>query len=318
MKRITILLLSLVLLLPSFAFAEETGTPPAEEASTLLGGETFLEGEQPEACASEAPTLPEVTPVPTAAGENAFKTAGDLFQYWMSGKSFPESPYPDYVTGVWSTDGGMDNLTIGVTKDDAGEAGKAEILSCIEDDSTVTFTYQSFPHHELMKVQGNLVTSMNDETGAYGMGVHEMENRVVISINVSAPGAEAFMEECFAAYGDRVAFEEGEGIFLTLETGVDGTGDIPATGLVHETGLEKPNLLPLVCLLAALLLSVGVLTVLKNRRSRTAVTAEGAQVTTAPVTEGEIKAALQENLISPPAALDAGILAAAEKELQGK
>ena len=72
------------------------------------------------------------------------------------------------------------------------------------------------------------------------------------------------------------------------------------------------------CLLAALLLAVGVLTVLKNRRSRTAVTAEGAQVTTAPVTEGEIKAALQENLISPPAALDAGILAAAEKELQGK
>lgn len=316
MKRVLSFAVCFALLLPTFAFAEGVSTPPAEEASTLLGGETFLADEVPEACASEAPVLPDVTPMPAAVGKNAFQTAGDLFQYWMSGKSFPESPYPDYVTGVWSTDGSADQLTFGVTKDEAGEAGKAEILSYIVDDSTVTFAYQSFPHHELMKVQRSLVSSMNDETGAYAMGVHDMENRVVISINVSAPGAEAFMEECFAAYGDRVAFEEGEGIFLTLETGVDGTGGVPATGLVQETGLNKPNLLPLVCLLAALLLSLGVLTILRNRRSRTAVTAEGEHVAAASVTEGEIKTALKENLAAPPAALDKKILAAAEKEMK--
>ncbi len=321
MKRTAMILLSLALLVPSFALAEEAGILPAEEAGTLMEGEVFPEGELPEACASEAPTMPEVTPMPTALGENAFQTAGDLFQYWMSLKSFPESPYPDYVTGVWSTDGSADQLTFGVTKNEEGEAGKEEILSYIVDDSTADFTYQSFPHHELMKVQGNLITSMNNETGAYGIGVYDMENRVVISIDVSAPGAEAFMEECFAAYGDRVAFEEGEGIFLTLETGVDRGGDLgelPATGLLQETGLKKPNLLPVMCLAVLLLLCLGALLLLRNRRGRAAVTAQGECITAASVTEGEIKEALREYAAVPSAALDEKILAAAEKEIEGK
>jgi len=41
-----------------------------------------------------------------------------------------------------------------------------------------------------------------------------MENRVHIDIDITAPGAAAFMEECFAAYGDRIEFEEGEGISI--------------------------------------------------------------------------------------------------------
>jgi len=319
MKKLLILFLSLALFLPSFAAAEEVSILPAEEASTLMEGELLPEGELPEACASEAPTLPEMTPIPAAASENAFRTAGDLLQFWMGRKSFPESAYPDYVTGVWSTDGGIDNLTIGVTKDEAGEAGKEEILSWIEDDSSVTFAYQSYPHRELMKIQGNLVSSLNDETGAYAIGVDEMENRVHIDIDITAPGAAAFMEECFAAYGDRIEFEEGEGISITTETiGAIDPGGALTTGLMHETGYEKPNLLPLVFFVSLLLLAAGGWMFLKNRRGRAAVTAEGDTVSAAPITDAAIKAALRESGDTPPPSLDEKILAAAEKEIQGK
>jgi len=64
MKKLLILFLSLALFLPSFAAAEEVSILPAEEASTLMEGELLPEGELPEACASEAPTLPEMTPIP--------------------------------------------------------------------------------------------------------------------------------------------------------------------------------------------------------------------------------------------------------------
>ena len=59
-----------------------------------------------------------------------FADANALFQYWYSTQETPSaSPYPDYVCGVWSTDGTTDHLTIAVTKDEAGEAGKSEIPS---------------------------------------------------------------------------------------------------------------------------------------------------------------------------------------------
>lgn len=197
-----------------------------------------------------------------AEGENTFRTAGDLFQYWAGLESFPMSPYPDYVTGVWSTDGSTENLTFGVTEDAAGEAGKEEILSLIEDDSTVSFAYQTFPHRELMEIYGKLVSDLGSDTGAYGMGVYEMENCVMISIDVSAPGAEAFMEECLAVYGDRVAFEEGEGITITAEAGVDTGGAV----LREDGGLERPQLLPFVLAAALLLLGAGGALLLGKRK----------------------------------------------------
>ena len=43
------------------------------------------------------------------------KTMNDLFQYWeLNG-------YPEYVCGVWSTDGSEQNLTVGILENTEGQ-----------------------------------------------------------------------------------------------------------------------------------------------------------------------------------------------------
>lgn len=145
-----------------------------------------------------------------------FATAHDLFDHWYMERPDPkQSPYPDYVCGVWSTDGSMENLTIAVTDDAAGEAGKAEILALIEDDSTVTFTTAAYSHAELFAIQWELAERMGEETGMFGIGVYEMENQVHVDIDMDHPGAQTFMEECFALYGDRICFVDGDGVTVS-------------------------------------------------------------------------------------------------------
>ena len=158
--------------------------------------------------------LPELT---------SFPTAGHLWTYWQSNSWTDDTqcPYPDYITGVWSSDGGMENLTFGVTKDEPGEAGKQEILNMVENDATVSFTYQSYPYHELWAVQQALTDSLGEETGAYGIGIYEMENHVHIDIDTNNKNSKAFMEQCFETYGNMVVFEHTDGIFLTEENSYD-------------------------------------------------------------------------------------------------
>ena len=170
------------------------------------------------------------------AQTGTFATAYDLYSYWNEQRyTVPEttSPYPDYVCGVWSTDGSMENLTFAVTKDEAGEAGKAEILELVEDDATVSFAYQTYPYAELWAIQQELTDSLGDETGAWGIGVYETENAVGIHIDMDHPGSEAFMLECFETYGDRVRFEDGSGAVLTAESSgviLPGTGTLKSAG----------------------------------------------------------------------------------------
>lgn len=202
------------------------------------------------------------------AATDQFANAYDLYAYWQEQwYSVPEnyetaSPYPDYVCGVWSSDGSMESLTFAVTKDEAGEAGKAEILDLVADDSTVSFTYQAYPHYELWAIQQELTPSLGDATGAYGIGVHEMENVVCISINTDNPNADVFMKECFEKYGDRIRFESGSGVTLTAEeVGVIQPGMGTDMGGKGWWGWVLPVLL--VCCCAAVFLLREKLPVLK-------------------------------------------------------
>jgi len=121
--------------------------------------------------------------------------------------------YPDYVCGVWTETGDMSELVVAVTKDEAGEAGKEEILSLIENDNTVKFVYQTYSYTELRDIQEELSPLMADN-GVYGLGVDEMNNRVNVDVDMNHPNINAFMEECNAKYGDRVYFEAGSEIIL--------------------------------------------------------------------------------------------------------
>lgn len=154
-----------------------------------------------------------------------YMTMGDLYQAWFASGEY-EYHYPDYVCGVWTETGDMTELVVAVTKDEAGEAGKQEILSLIENDASVKFTYQSYSYKELRQVQEELSHFMGDESGIYGIGVYEMDNKVHADIDISNPNAEDYIRKFLGQYGDKLVFEAGGGITL----------DCQSEGLIDSVG----------------------------------------------------------------------------------
>lgn len=148
----------------------------------------------------------------------SFPTAGHLWTYWQNTLGAAEqSPYPDYIAGVWSADGGMENLVFGIIEGEAGEAGREEILKLVENDNTVSFQTMKYSHAELWAIQQELTDALWNDTGAYGIGIYEMENHVHIDIDPENKNSKAFMQKCFETYGDRIVFEEGSGVYVTAE-----------------------------------------------------------------------------------------------------
>lgn len=194
------------------ASASETAVPAATEIS-----ETDIY-----AVTSEETTVPVVTDEKKAV----YKTMGDLYQIWGGER------YPDYVCGVWSNDGTMENLTVAVTKDEKGEEGKKEILSLIENTDSVKFTYMSHSYKELRQVQQGVEEILICETEAgnlssWGVGVNEMQNIVHVDIYGDETVIKPIATKCFELYGDAVVFEAMSGAF-TLNSSELGT--VPVYG----------------------------------------------------------------------------------------
>ena len=75
-----------------------------------------------------------------AVNENGlYANAGALYQAWFANGNGESYPYPDYITGVWSSDGTIDNLVFGVLKGYDMEKAKAEILAQIENKDSASF-----------------------------------------------------------------------------------------------------------------------------------------------------------------------------------
>ena len=144
-----------------------------------------------------------------------YPTLFDLFQHWCN------DGYPDYVTGIWSTDGSSYNLTVGVTNDAAGEAGKQEILNLVENDASITFTTQTYSHNYLMQIQEELFPYFEqEELGLVGSGVYDMENCVHVEILTEKANDEVslnFIPELEEKYGDAVSISYTEGYVLRTE-----------------------------------------------------------------------------------------------------
>ena len=166
-----------------------------------------------------------------------YLTMGDLYQAWFENEEY-EYNYPDYVCGVWTETGDMSELVVAVTKDEAGEAGKQEILSLIENDASVKFTYQSYTYKELRQLQDELSQFMGDESGIYGMGVYEMDNKVHAVIDMSNPNAEMYVEKLLGQYGDKLVFEAGSGITYDCTTVgvIDSAGGMEESEDIAEIG----------------------------------------------------------------------------------
>lgn len=232
-----------------------------------------------------------------AAGEEPCETAYELWASWMA-----TAAYPDYIAGVWSTDGGMENLTFALVEG-AGEAGKEEILSQVRYENTVTFAEgYDYSYNALRAVQQELTQYLGDETGAYSIGVDEMENRVEIGINTGNTGAAAFMERIAEEYGDMVEFEAGDGIwYTTTETSADIEGTQEITAIAKRwNGVYWLPVLAL-CLLAGGL-------VLLKQRGLIFQPADGPAASTPRPTFRQVEAEVAAHAEAPPDALRAAIL----------
>ena len=148
-------------------------------------------------------------PVLGGAGET-YATMGDLYQAWGG-----YAGYPDYVCGVWSTDGGMINMTVAVTDDKAGEQGKEEILSLLANPETVTFTTHKYSYRELLIVNNEIVAQMMvGGSSIVACGIYEMENKDHVSVLETAENAETIARELSAKYGDKLMVELGSELIL--------------------------------------------------------------------------------------------------------
>ena len=214
---------------PSFTVAEEyTGALPEETAvseGVVINNDIFGADE----------IVPAVREDGTPVAK--YMTMGDLYQAWFASGEY-EYNYPDYVCGVWTETGDMTELVVAVTKDEAGEAGKQEILSLIENDDSVKFTYQSYSYKELRQVQEELSSFMGDESGIYGIGVYEMENKVHADIDISNPNAEDYIRKFLGQYGDKLVFEAGGGITLDCQS----EGLIDSAGGGYDGAIYTPGI----------------------------------------------------------------------------
>ncbi len=218
---------------PAFTLSEEEYTGVLPEETTVSEWKNVPDTNAFGANGIVPVTREEGTPIAK------YMTMGDLYQAWFASGEY-EYYYPDYVCGVWTETGDMSELVVAVTKDEAGEKGKEEILSLIENDDSVKFTYQSYSYKELRQVQEEISHFMGDESGIYGLGVSEMENKVCANIDMSNPNAEMYVEKLLGQYGDMIVFEAGNG--FTLDAATEGIIDSAGGEDIGGEGIYTPSI----------------------------------------------------------------------------
>ena len=116
----------------------------------------------------------------SAQEEGVYENAGQLYEAWMH-----QGGVPDYISGVWSTDGGCVNLTFGVVQGEAGEKGRQEILALVKNDTTVTIVYQTYSRNYLYQIQKEIEeVSFEKGLGLVAAGVLERENKLSFWVHV--------------------------------------------------------------------------------------------------------------------------------------
>ena len=238
MKRFLTIFLTLTCLMAwsCTALAAVKCTVPKELSSGTAAPDVLIIGSVPEdntAPDSPALDMPADGAATERTAEGKYATMGDLYQAWGGYEG-----YPDYICGVWSTDGGMSNMTVAVTKDKAGERGKEEILSLLENPNSVTFTYQSYSYQELQEVNEAIVSRMMaGDQSIVACGIYEMENKVHVSVLETAENAEETAQALVKTYGDKVMVELGSMVFdttmeETYDRGVPGVLLVLAAAVV--------------------------------------------------------------------------------------
>ena len=236
--------------------------------------------------------------VPVFAADE-YANADALYQAWYGN-------LPDYITGVWSTDGSQYNLTFGIRADADVKAVKKEILALVKDDKSVSFAVQKYSYNELKAINDELLAYFpspeNDaDYGLVSMGVYDMENMVQVEIleaRKDDPVTVAFIKEITEKYGDAVRITYGEN-YVHTTIGIDST--IP----------DKSSPAVWFSIAAAVLLCfMGILVYVKKRQSTLVLqTAGGAAVTASePLSVKEVETMIRDSGETVPDALTQKIM----------
>ena len=146
-----------------------------------------------------------LAPLKASAEEiSNFENAGALYEYWS------KNNMPNYITGVWSSDGGYTNLTFGVTNDEAGREGAKQILALVSDDSTVAIAYQTYSLHYLYDIQADIEKYLEDDIGFKSVGAFFSTNRVEVDVEqerMDDPKTTAVVNALTEKYGNAVFFK---------------------------------------------------------------------------------------------------------------
>ena len=206
------------------------------------------------------------------SAEERYNNAGELYEAWAEN-------LPDFICGVWSTDGGVVNLTFGIQNSEAGNAGKQRMLDLIEDDSTITFVYQKYSRNDLLRIQQEIDKYMQLDLGLISTGVYDTRNCVELGIleeRKDDAKTKAMIREITDKYGDAVA--------------VEYTGEIVPTVLTEQT-VRTAEVVPIA--LVVVLLTFTVLLAVQ-KRGFLLQTENGATVVSAAApTEKALKAMIQ-------------------------
>ncbi|MBR2913064.1 MAG: hypothetical protein IKC40_03995 [Oscillospiraceae bacterium] len=252
-----------------------------------------------------------MSPLAAAAEESAVYSAADNSQesvvlsdteeLWLQWAKFA----PDYICGIWSTDGSMERLTIGIQDTEEGNAAKQEILDMIEDDSAITFVYQKHSKNELLRILDELYPYFERNAGLVSAGLNEIDNRIDIEIfekNAKDAATKEMISELENAYGDAISISyTDEEIILT-------TGG--------EIGADTPkNHLPLYLTAGGMAILVSAFLFIRHRQNTAAVlqTNAGSTVSVSP-SSAKVGDMIRHTEPDFPSELDARILDAAKHE----
>ena len=204
---------------------------------------------------------------------------------------------PDYICGVWSTDGGANNLTFGIQNNAAGNAGKQEMLDLVKNDSTLTFVYQEYSRNYLLQIQREIDEYMKDDLGLVETALDEQNNCIGVGILTERKDdadTQNMLEEITDKYGKAVSIHYTDAIFdLTIG---------------EEQSLQSQHFLFYTMGIMAVLL-VGMFFVFQKRNVLLLQTNNGATVSTAtsPSTK-EVENLVRKTQYDIPSELDQRIM----------
>ena len=151
--------------------------------------------------------------VAVSAEEAQYRDAGELYEAWAEN-------LPDYICGVWSTDGGYSNLTFGIQNNEAGNTGKQRMLDLIENDSSITFVYQEYSRNYLLQIQREIDEYMKLDLGLVSTGLYDTRNCIELGIlenRKNDADTQTMIKEITDKYGNAVSVTYTDARFeLTL------------------------------------------------------------------------------------------------------